>query len=149
MIAFLAEYPIFFFFLVIPYLWLKKAERHDLIRISVTVVLAFAIEEGINRVLSIPRPFVAQNFTPLIGLPVSEYYHSFPSGHATILSALGASVFFTEKIPGEIIFLGAIIVGSARVLAGVHYWTDILGGLGLGIGVSVLVYLLHKKSPIW
>jgi len=147
-IIFAARYLIYASLLSIPYLWLRR-ERHDLIRIVLTVVVAFAISEALNFLFPIPRPFVAQNFTPLVGVSLGEYYASFPSGHATFLAALGTAVFFTEKLPGALILILGVLVGVGRVVAGVHYPIDVLGGFLLGVGVASAIKFLHDRYPFW
>jgi len=148
MVIFLAQYLAYAVFLVVPYLWVRR-ERHDLVRIFVTVVVAFAASEALKTFLSMPRPFVAEDFQPLIEVAQRDFYGSFPSGHTTFLASLGAAVFFTEKIPGTLIMLLALAVGVARVLAGVHYPMDIVGGFLIGVIVAGFFKALHELFPLW
>jgi len=50
MAIFLAQYLTYVAVLVVPYLWLRR-EKHDLIRILVTVVVAFAVSEALKTFL--------------------------------------------------------------------------------------------------
>ncbi len=147
-LVFLAQYLVFFSLLVIPYLWVRR-ERHDIVRIMVSVVVAYTISEIIKTLVSAPRPFVVGEFEPLIAMQPREFYGSFPSGHTAFLTALAASVFFTEKIPGAVIFLMAAVVGAGRVLVGVHYPLDILVGGAIGITTAWVFKILHKRFPVW
>ena len=147
-VIFAARYLIYLSLLSIPYLWVRR-KRHDLIRIIVSVAVAWIMEEGLNLLFSVPRPFVAGGFTPLVNIPVTEYYASFPSGHATFLAALGTAVFFTEKRLGVLIFILGILTGVGRVMAGVHYPIDIIAGLLLGSMVAGLTKLAHDRYPFW
>ncbi len=80
-----------------------------------------------------PRPFIADpSIIPLI----SEASYSFPSGHAAFFFALSTVVYIYDKRWGLWFFIASLIVGFARVMAGVHYLTDILGGAVLGIAVG-------------
>jgi len=148
LIVFLAEYLVYFSLLAVPYLWLRR-EKHDLIRILVTVVVTFAVTEILKTYFATPRPFVAEGFTPLVSISPRDFYGSFPSEHVAYLSALGSAIFFTEKIPGVLIFLLAVLVGIGRVLVGVHYPVDILGGLILGVVVAGFFKALHELFPVW
>jgi len=63
---------------------------------------------------------------------ISETGYSFPSGHATFFMALAVSIFFYHKKAGYIFMFFALIIGIARIVAGVHFPTDILGGFVVG-----------------
>ncbi len=147
-VIFLAEYLVYFSVLIVPYLWLRK-EKHDLIRILITVVAAFAVSEALKTYFAIPRPFVTEGFTPLVNVSPRDFYGSFPSGHTTFLAALGSAIFFTEKLPGTLVLLLGVLVGIGRVLVGVHYPVDILGGFAIGVVVAGFFKALHEIFPIW
>ena len=68
---------------------------------------------------------------------------SFPSGHAAYATAwIVAAVVFTRRlglvgyatlVTGAIVLAAAI--GLSRIYLRVHYWSDVAGGWGLGIGI--------------
>lgn len=73
--------------------------------------------------------------------------HSFPSGHAT--RAILLAVMTAGLGPlwlGLVIGVWAPLVCLSRVMTGVHYVSDILGGIILGIAMG---WLLLAVSPIW
>ncbi len=89
-----------------------------------------------------PRPFIADSsIIPLI----SESSYSFPSGHAAFFFALAAVVYLHNRRAGIWFFAAAAAIGLARVLAGVHYISDILGGALLGLAVGYGVWRFTKK----
>lgn len=147
-VIFLAEYLVYFSLLAVPYLWLRK-EKHDLIRILLTVVVAFAVSEALKTYFAVPRPFVAEGFLPLVNVSPRDFYGSFPSGHTAFLAALGSAIFFTEKFPGTLVLLLGVLVGIGRVLVGVHYPVDILGGFAIGVIVGGFFKALHEIFPLW
>jgi undecaprenyl-diphosphatase len=66
--------------------------------------------------------------------------HSFPSGHAaraTMLSILGIGLGPTWL--GVMLLIWAPLVGLARVAMGVHYLSDVLAGMLLGLVVGMLI----------
>ncbi|GMR19331.1 MAG: hypothetical protein BMS9Abin34_466 [Patescibacteria group bacterium] len=146
--VFLAQYLIILSVLIVPYLWVRR-ERHDLIRIAISTLVAYAAVEMLKTLAAAPRPFVAESFTPLINMSAAEFYGSFPSGHVTFLAALGTAVLFTEKVPGLIMLVIAGLVGWGRVLVGVHYPVDVLGGFLIGIITAGLFKIIHDRFPVW
>lgn len=99
-----------------------------------------------------PRPFVENTVNQLL---VHDYTGSFPSGHAAFFFALAMAVYFFPlgnlvskwKLSFRIIFFaGAILIGLARVIAGLHWPLDILGGAIVGIFSTIIIYQLFKSK---
>ena len=53
-------------------------------------------------------------------------------------------IFPYHKTIGMFALIGGCIVGTARIAAGVHYPTDIIGGAVIGTMIGFCVYTLHK-----
>jgi undecaprenyl-diphosphatase len=70
---------------------------------------------------------------------------SFPSAHATILFAGGTVLFMYNKRAGIIFNIIAGIICVARVVAGVHYPSDILVGAFVGSLSGILT--VHYATP--
>ena len=73
--------------------------------------------------------------------------HSFPSGHATraaLLAVLALSL--GPAWFGWLITAWAPLVCLSRVMTGLHYLSDILGGVALGLVLGAVVVLVH---PLW
>ncbi len=72
-----------------------------------------------------PRPSGAAMFL--------ETSYSFPSGHVIFIFAFTTIVYFYNKKLGWWFGILGLLIGLARVAAGVHWPSDILGGIILGI----------------
>jgi len=91
-----------------------------------------------------PRPFKVLDFTPL-------FYNSnpsFPSGHAVLLFTFGFVIFYFSRSLGWW-FLGFSFLNSvARVIAGVHWPSDIIGGIVIAfLSFLITLKLLKKYQP--
>lgn len=89
------------------------------------------------------RPFSALEFVPLVDGPQAS---SFPSGHTIFIFTLSALVFPRHKKLGIALFAISVIVGLARVFAGVHWPLDILFGAIFGIGSALLARRLVQNE---
>jgi len=89
-----------------------------------------------------PRPFDALGIKALI----PESGNSFPSGHATLLFALGMSVFYVNRKWGTWLLALAAVNAIARVFVGVHWPFDVLGGAIIGILSAWAIHKLLESS---
>ena len=136
LIIFCAEYLFFLVFLILPFFWFK-GRRLWVFKTVVALAIVFSIVGVTKHYLYTPRPFVGGNIIPLIK---HESDGAFPSNHTALAVALAVSTFFINKKLGAIFFVLALIIGFARVLTGVHYGVDILGGTLVGLIVTPLVH---------
>lgn len=96
------------------------------------------------------RPSVFLNLTPVF--QVSGY--SFPSGHAALLFALSFVIFSFNRKWGWWFIGLSLLNGLARVFAGVHWPSDILGGIAVAFfSFAIIKFILHgalimKKMPV-
>ncbi|KKT92358.1 MAG: phosphoesterase PA-phosphatase-like protein [Candidatus Jorgensenbacteria bacterium GW2011_GWA2_45_13] len=133
---------------VIVFLFKKRSmkERTSLfVFFSLTVLLSRGFfTEVIRFFYTHPRPFDALGFTPLI----PESGNSFPSGHAAFFFALAAAIWYCNRKWGWW-FLGlALLNGVARIFVGVHWPSDILGGIVVGfVSLWIVLKLIKEYLP--
>jgi len=127
LVIFSAEYLYLFeIILVAVYFFLQTGSRQKSIIIlsAVFLPLAYIVAQLIAAFYFDPRPFVADNFTPLI-------FHApdngFPSDHMLFTSAIASVLFVYNKKIGVLAWAIAFIIGVSRIYAGVHHLTDIIG----------------------
>ena len=132
----------------------KILERYDRKKIIQTAVFSlfsalisrFILTEIIRFFYSKPRPFEVLELYQLVAHKTGG---SFPSGHAAFFFALAAGVYFYPRAKdfamksyhkklGALLFIGAFIIGAARVSAGIHWPSDVLAGAIIGIASAIL-----------
>lgn len=91
-----------------------------------------------------PRPFQALDIESLV---TSASTSSFPSGHIAFIVPLAITLWYINKKAGIWSFVGVTLMGISRVVAGVHWPTDILGGVLIGVVAFVVTQMLLKKLP--
>jgi undecaprenyl-diphosphatase len=84
------------------------------------------------------RPFMALSDVQSLFF---ESGYAFPSGHSATIAGLAFAVFFRHKWLGYVCMVAAVLIGVARVAAGVHFPVDIIGGYSLGF---LIAFLLRK-----
>ena len=90
------------------------------------------------------RPFVSQNFIPLISKSPDEA--AFPSGHTAFFFAIATIIFYKNKKIGILFYIGSFLISLARIFTGVHWPLDILAGIIIGIAAAVFAKkVLFKK----
>ncbi|MDO8575047.1 MAG: phosphatase PAP2 family protein [bacterium] len=159
-IIFFADYFEYFVvaaFLLLLFFSLREMSRRDTkwfypekLKVFWTVIISvilsrLIITEIIRFLYCRPRPFIVYAVNQL----VEENHCSFPSGHAAFFFALAMAIYFYNKKWGAWFFAAAILMTLARVVAGVHYPTDILAGAIIGISSAYAVFYFVKKNKIW
>ena len=113
------------------------------------VVAVHVAKAGIDR----PRPAA-----PLVATDGS----SFPSGHAAYATAWIAVAFVLTRrlalVTGATLTTAAMVlaaaIGASRIYLRAHYWSDVAGGWGLGLGIFgslagialIVEYMRHNEG---
>jgi undecaprenyl-diphosphatase len=117
----------------------KKDWFSTLWTIFFPAAIAFFLTQLIKRVYESPRPFYDDGLSEIFPLFVHGGVDSFPSGHATLYMAVAVSVFFYNKKIGYLFLIATLLITVSRVIAGVHWPSDILAGYVVGF-LTVFVY---------
>lgn len=111
------------------------------------VVARGVITEIIRFFYHRPRPFLTLPVSkPLSnGWFYSDTEWSFPSGHSAFFFAMATAIYLYNKKWGVWFFVAAILMNISRIVAGVHYPSDILSGAVVGIVVGYFIIYFGKK----
>ena len=132
--------------LLVTFLYFKKHYREALF-LAITMTTCGLAMPLLKNIFSRERP----NFYRLI--EISGY--SFPSGHTTSATTMYLTLAIIllsimKKLNKYFVFsiavLGIVIIGGSRIYLGVHYPTDVMAGICLGISIVSTVYCLYCSN---
>jgi membrane-associated phospholipid phosphatase len=98
--------------------------------------VAIALNYVVKVIVKRPRP-VLEGLPPLGGAPSSL---SFPSAHATSSFAVATAMTRVEPL-GALAFVLAFALALGRPYLGMHYPSDVLAGVVLGVALGLIVPL--------
>ena len=127
-------------FLVAAILFWSGREKKSVMIMSLLLLAGFFA--GILKVLiARPRP------TQVLQL-IAETGYSMPSGHATLSATVATYAWFSSWIQKNIkilLIVLAILISISRLYLGVHYLSDVLAGIALGIILGWFAFKLEVK----
>lgn len=103
-------------------------------------------EVGIKNIVGRVRPFRVNTDIVLNIAPPSGY--SFPSGHSCSSFAAATVIFMHSKKLGIPALIIASLIAFSRLYNYVHFPTDVIGGIILGIICAVVTVYLFKKTRL-
>jgi membrane-associated phospholipid phosphatase len=131
---------IFWFFMIVMLSLLGGIDgRKTALFLVLSILIIAFLNTMLKDLIQRPRPEVSAD---RILVPQDKEF-SFPSGHASIVAgcAVTTAILFSNSERRKIIvcfvMLEAALVCLSRVYVGVHYPSDILGGILLGAGISL------------
>lgn len=109
------------------------------IELAVTLILSQGITYTLKILLGRERPYNVLKDINTYNIILKDY--SFPSGHTSASFSIATIIAFNLSRLAILALLGALIVGISRVYLAVHYPTDVLAGMVIGIGSAILIHL--------
>lgn len=134
----LTPYLIFLIYIVfIIMMFLKKDVKtiNFILVPAYTLVIVTIIRDVINR----PRPYQTLHIEPIF---THKNGHSFPSRHTASAFVIASSILYINIYVGIIMFIFAFVMGLSRIMAGVHYPSDVFFGMILGIIGGIVLFIL-------
>ena len=110
-----------------------------------TFVLAFILIKSLKYGIGRVRPFDSYNYLEKL---VDISTPSFPSGHTLESAAIATSIvlLFRNKFLLAFAILWAILVALSRMILGVHYPSDVIAGIMIGVLSACLCHWIFQKK---
>ena len=141
------NYPLYMAMALLLAAWRPQIlPRRNLVVFGVGYCLTGWIVMAIKPALDFPRPLVAlgSGVVHVVGRP--EFFHSFPSGHATFAVLLAASLS-SQASPALrwLLWVFAALVCISRPVLGAHFPADVLAGALIALTTVLLLQALEKQ----
>jgi undecaprenyl-diphosphatase len=124
---------------------LKKETRYIGVLTLAALLLGIILGEGIlKNIIQRPRPFTDFPSVQLLINQPSTY--AFPSGHT--MSSFAAAYVLSKYMNkySLIIWIVAVTIAFSRLYLSVHYFSDIIGGIALGLICGKIVCEIYERK---
>lgn len=140
LVIFGAKYLIYLIVIVAAVaVFFNKEKRLKILYVAIVALpLGYALARLVGAFFSHQQPFAEQGFEPLIPHAVDN---SFPSDHTLISGIFASLAFLADRRVGLALWALALLVGLARMLAGLHYGIDIAVAVALA---AAAVWAAHR-----
>lgn len=122
-------------------------DENSAVLMMVSEITGLGVTAGLKYIIKRERPYVSLKnvYFRKDNSPTDRY--SFPSGHTATAFSIATSL--TLRYPDKpaviaVSYLYAALIGYGRIYLGVHYPSDVLGGMVIGSGSAALVYAFRK-----
>lgn len=126
---------------------LRPAHRRSLLWL---LAIALPVGYGLARLLGMlfphAQPFFIEGFDPLLPHDVDN---AFPSDHTLIGGVFASVAYLANGRAGLVLWGLTLLVGAARVAAGLHYWQDIAVAAALALAAVWVARLLLVRLRVY
>ncbi len=148
LLALLGKGGIFLLLLALTLSLFKKTRKGGFCMLLAIGIGALFTNVLIKNLVARPRPYQTSEefkvFWEYVGAK-NESEYSFPSGHMTVTTTSMTALFLCfNKKWSYLGFVYALLTGLSRIYLGVHYCTDVIGGLIVGLISGTLAYLITR-----
>jgi undecaprenyl-diphosphatase len=112
--------------------------RHTLVYCIAAVIFSSLISCIVGGIWKRERPFIKHKHTIQGAIP-HEANASFPSNHSMNSMAASLMLLSRRNLWGIPFLFWSLVLGASRIICGLHYFTDVLGGFVIGMGGTFFV----------
>lgn len=129
--------------------WSASRLRQGVIAAPIAAALALAINAGIAAIWARPRPSMAHPADVHLWFTGPSGDPSFPSDHSSAAFAVAFAILLVSWRAGAPMLVLACAVALSRVAIGLHYPTDVMAGVLVGLAAAALVMWLGHRPIAW
>ena len=110
------------------------------LRFTLIPLCTLIVVSVIRVIVNAKRPYEAYDYTPAVDKHTLG--KSFPSRHTVCAFIIAMAFLYVQTKLGVIMLFLAAVIGVTRVLAGVHFIRDVVGGAAIGVIVGFLGFFV-------
>ena len=118
-----------------------KKTRNKGVVLLITVITVFILTNYLKEEFHRVRPYEYMNFIPKVKTSGTS---SFPSAHSAVAFAVFGVYYFYNLRYKYMVGAIALIIAVSRFYLEVHYFTDVLAGMALGLTVSYILFHINE-----
>ena len=118
-----------------------KKTRNKGVVLLITVITVFILTNYLKEEFHRVRPYEYMNFIPKVKTSGTS---SFPSAHSAVAFAVFGVYYFYNLRYKYVIGVIALIIAVSRFYLEVHYFSDVLAGIALGLTVSYILFHVNE-----
>ena len=146
-ITHLGDSGIFWVLLTTVFLCFKQTRKAGIYSFCALMLSLIVNNLILKNLIGRVRPYeVVEGLQCIVGL---AHDASFPSGHTGASFASAVSIYWQIPKKFAIFFIVvASLIAFSRLYVGIHYPTDVFGGLVTGIGIGLIVNMIGNKIAV-
>lgn len=110
------------------------------LRFTLIPLITLILVSIVRVIINAKRPYEVYDYTPAV--QKKTLGKSFPSRHTVSAFIIAMAFLYLQTKLGVIMLVVAAAIGVTRVLAGVHFIRDVIGGAAIGVVVGILGFFV-------
>ncbi|MCR5653638.1 MAG: phosphatase PAP2 family protein [Ruminococcus sp.] len=135
-----SPYPVYVAYPLLHIYLIWQGRYAEAVRFVVVPAVTFVSVTVLRMIINRARPYEALDINPLIKKNKSG--QSFPSRHAASVFIIAMAFLYVNVWAGIALFILGIIMCASRVLAGVHYISDVAAGAAIAVILGIFGFYI-------
>lgn len=125
---------------VVYLLFTEGFKNEAFLKVTLVPLAVLALVTAMRYIINAKRPYEVFSYSPAV--PKNTKGKSFPSRHTASAFIIAMAFLYLDTTLGIIMMVLATVIGITRVLSGVHFVRDVIGGALISIIIGIFCFFL-------